>query len=186
MTILLFCQVTQQQGLPRTTTTCSQQNFVIWSYDYTAAETYPKLVFFTLKKLRVKSVAPRTTLLDYTHHYVNGRWSKQHTSGATTCWCQPGARCRAGWWEWRKGNNTNAVGNGEPRAKFTGNTTVMKGHVFQPRNVSKNANQYHDTVEVLRQYVVKEYETGRELMAVFLVTPMRPTVTKPPDDPTPT
>ena len=41
-------------------------------------------------------------------------------------------------------------------------------------------------MEVLRQYVVKEYETGRELMALFLATPMRPTVTEPPDDPTPT
>ena len=83
-------------------------------------------------------------------------------------------------------NNTNAVGKGETRAKFTGNTTEVKGHMFQPRNVSKNTNQYHNTVEVLRQYVAKEYKTGRELMALFLVTPMRPTVTEPPDDPTPT
>ena len=83
-----------------------------------------------------------------------------------------------------KGTTLMQWEKGEPRAKFTGNTTEMKGHVFQPRNVSKNANQYHDTVEVLRQYVVKEYETGRELMALFLVTPMQPTVTKPPDDPT--
>ena len=82
-------------------------------------------------------------------------------------------------------NNTNAVGKGETRAKFTSNTTEMKGHVFQPHNVSKNANQYHDTMEVLRQYVAKEYETGRELMALFLVTPTRLTVTEPPDDPTP-
>ena len=67
-----------------------------------------------------------------------------------------------------------------------GNTTEMKGHVFQPRNVSKNANQYHDTVEVLCQYVAKEYETGRELMVLFLNTPLAPTVTEPPDDPTPT
>ena len=84
-------------------------------------------------------------------------------------------------------NNTNAVVKEETtRAKFAGNTMEMKGHVFQPCNVSKNANQYHDTVEVLRQYVANEYETGRELMALFLATPMRLTVTKPPDDPTPT
>ena len=69
-------------------------------------------------------------------------------------------------------NNTNAVVKGETRAKFTGNTTEMKGHVFQPRNVSKNTNQYHDTVEVLHQCVAKEYETERELMALFLATPM--------------
>ena len=62
----------------------------------------------------------------------------------------------------------------------------MKGHVFQPRHVSKNANQYHDTVEVLRQYVAKEYETGRELMALFLPTPTQPAVAEPPNDPTPT
>ena len=86
----------------------------------------------------------------------------------------------------RNRNNASTVGKGETRAKFTGNTMEMKGHVFQPRNVSKNANQYHDTVEVLRQYVAKEYETGRELMALFLNTPMTPTVTEPPDDPTPT
>ena len=49
-------------------------------------------------------------------------------------------------------NNANAVGKGETRMKFTGNTMEMKGHVFQPCNVSKNANQYHDTMEVLRQY----------------------------------
>ena len=83
-------------------------------------------------------------------------------------------------------NNANALGKGETQTKFTGNTTEMKGHVFQPRNVSKNSNQYHDTVEVLRQYVAKEYKTGRELMALFLSTPMTPTVTEPPDDPTPT
>ena len=83
-------------------------------------------------------------------------------------------------------NTANAVTKGETRAKFVGNTTGMKGHVFQPRNVSKNANQYHDTVEVLRQYVAKEYETGRELMALFLATPIQPSVTVPLDDPTPT
>ena len=83
-------------------------------------------------------------------------------------------------------NNTSTVGKGETRTKFTGNTTEMKGHVFQPRNISKNANQYHNTVEVLREYVAKEYETGRELMALFLNTPMTLTITEPPDDPTPT
>ena len=62
----------------------------------------------------------------------------------------------------------------------------MKGHVFQPRHVSKNANQYHDTMEVLRQYVAKEYKTGRELMTLFLPTPTQPAVAEPPDDPTPT
>ena len=56
----------------------------------------------------------------------------------------------------------------------------MKGHVFQPRHVSKNANQYHDTVEVLRQYVAKEYETGRELMTLFLPTPIQPAVAEKP------
>ena len=60
----------------------------------------------------------------------------------------------------------------------------MKGHVIQPRHVSKNANQYHDTMEVLRQYVAKEYETGRELMTLFLPTPIQPAVAEPPDDPT--
>ena len=83
-------------------------------------------------------------------------------------------------------NNASTVGKGETRTKFTGNTTEMKGHVFQPRNVSKNPNQYHGTVEVLRQYIAKEYETGRELMALFLNTPMTPTITEPPDNPTPT
>ena len=83
-------------------------------------------------------------------------------------------------------NTANAVPKGKARTNFLGNTTGMKGHVFQPRNVSKNANQYHDTVEVLQQYVAKEYETGRELMALFLATPTQPTVTVPPDDPTPT
>ena len=83
-------------------------------------------------------------------------------------------------------NTTNATTKGEMWSKFVGNTTEMKGHVFQPRNVSKNANQYHDTVEVLRQYVAKEYKMGRELMAVFLTTPTQPVITEPPDDPTPT
>ena len=83
-------------------------------------------------------------------------------------------------------NTTNAAAKGEMRSRFVGNTTEMKGHVFQPRTVSKNANQYHDTVEVLHQYVAKEYETGRELMALFLATPTQPIVTEPPDDPTPT
>ena len=73
---------------------------------------------------------------------------------------------------------------GETRTKFMGNTMEMKGHVFQPRNMSKNANQYHNSMEVLQQYVAKEYETGRELMALFLNTPMTPTITKPPYDPT--
>ena len=68
-------------------------------------------------------------------------------------------------------NTTSATTKGEMRSKFIGNTTEMKGHVFQPCNVSKNANQYHDTVEVLHQYVEKEYETGRELMALFLTAP---------------
>ena len=83
-------------------------------------------------------------------------------------------------------NANNLTTKGDGRSKFTGNTTEMKGHVFQLRHVSKNANQYHDTVEVLRQYVAKEYETGRELMALFLPTPIQPAVAEPPDDPTPT
>ena len=83
-------------------------------------------------------------------------------------------------------NNNNSVAKGDGRSKFNGNTTEMKGHVFQPRHVSKNTNQYHDTVEVLRQYVAKEYETGRELMALFLPTPIQPTVAELPDNPTPT
>ena len=83
-------------------------------------------------------------------------------------------------------NTNNLATKGDGRSKFTGNTTEMKGHVFQPRHVSKNANQYHDTMEVLRQYVAKEYETGRELMTLFLPTPIRPAVAEPPDDPTPT
>ena len=83
-------------------------------------------------------------------------------------------------------NTANLAGKGDARSKFTGNTTEMKGHVFQPRHVSKNANQYHDTVEVLRQYVAKEYKTGRELMALFLPTPVQPAVAELPDDPTPT
>ena len=57
-------------------------------------------------------------------------------------------------------NNNNMAAKGDARSKFTGNRTEMKGHVFQPCHVSKNANQYHNTVEVLRQYVAKEYETG--------------------------
>ena len=83
-------------------------------------------------------------------------------------------------------NANNLAAKGDGRSKFTGNTTEMKGHVFQPRHVSKNTNQYHDTVEVLRQYVAKEYETGRELMTLFLPTPTQPAVAEPPDDPTPT
>ena len=83
-------------------------------------------------------------------------------------------------------NTTNATTKAETRSKFIGNTTEMKGHVFQPSNVSKNANQYHDTVEVLRQYVAKEYETGRELMTLFLTSPTQPVITEPPDNPTPT
>ena len=82
-------------------------------------------------------------------------------------------------------NTTNVTTKGEARSKFVGNTTEMKGHVFHPRNVSKNANQYHDTVEVLRQYVAKEYETGRELMTLFLTAPTQPVITELPDDPTP-
>ena len=83
-------------------------------------------------------------------------------------------------------HTNNLVTKGDGQSKFTGNTTEMKGHVFQPRHVSKNANQYHDIVEVLRQYVAKEYETGRELMALFLPTPIQLAVAEPPDDPTPT
>ena len=78
----------------------------------------------------------------------------------------------------------NMVVRGDGQSKFTGNTTDMKGHVFQPRHVSKNANQYHDTMEVLRQYVAKEYRMGRELMTLFLPTPTQPVVDEPPDDPT--
>ena len=83
-------------------------------------------------------------------------------------------------------NTNNMAAKGDAWSKFTGNTMEMKGHVFQPRHVSKNANQYHDTVEVLRQYVAKEYEMGRVLMALFLPTPTQPAVAEPPDDPTPT
>ena len=83
-------------------------------------------------------------------------------------------------------STNNLATKGDGRSKFTGNTTEMKGHVFQPRHVSKNANQYHDTVEVLRQYVAKEYETGRELMTLFLPTPIQLAVAEPPNDPTPT
>ena len=83
-------------------------------------------------------------------------------------------------------NTNNLTTKGDGQSKFTGNTTEMKGHVFQPPHVSKNANQYHDTVEVLRQYVTKEYKTGRELMTLFLPTPIQPAVAEPPDDPTPT
>ena len=81
-------------------------------------------------------------------------------------------------------NNNNSVAKGDGRSKFNGNTTEMKGHIFQPRHVSKNTNQYHDTVEVLRQYLAKEYKMGRELMALFLPTPTQPTVAEPPDNPT--
>ena len=81
-------------------------------------------------------------------------------------------------------NTNNMAAKGDARLRFTGNTTEMKGHVFQPRHVSKNAIQYHDTVEVLCQYVAKEYETGRELKALFLPTPTQLAVTEPPDDPT--
>ena len=51
-------------------------------------------------------------------------------------------------------NTTNLAAKGDVRSKFTGNTTEMKGHVFQPRHVSKNANQYHDTVEILRLFTI--------------------------------
>ena len=83
-------------------------------------------------------------------------------------------------------NNNNMAAKGDAGLKFTGNMTEMKGYVFQPCHVSKNANQYHNTVEVLRQYVAKEYKMGRELMALFLPTPTQPAVAEPPDDPTPT
>ena len=40
-------------------------------------------------------------------------------------------------------------------------------------------------MEVLHQYVAKEYETGRELMALFLTNAYaQPAVAEPPDDPT--
>ena len=37
-------------------------------------------------------------------------------------------------------NNNNMTAKGDALSKFTSNTTEMKGHVFQLRNVSKNAN----------------------------------------------
>ena len=83
-------------------------------------------------------------------------------------------------------NVNNLATKGDGLFKFTGNTTEMKGHDFQPRHVSKNTNQYHDTMEVLLQYVAKEYKTGQELMIHFLPTPTQPAVAEPPDDPTPT
>ena len=75
-------------------------------------------------------------------------------------------------------NINNMAAKGDARSKFTGNMTEMKGYVFQPCHVSKNANQYHETMEVLYQYVAKEYETGRELMALFLPTPTQAAVLK--------
>ena len=81
-------------------------------------------------------------------------------------------------------NNNNMAAKGDAWSKFTGNMTEIKGHVFQPHHVSKNANQYHDTMEVLRQYVAKEYKMGRELMALFLPTPTQLAIAEPPDDPT--
>ena len=83
-------------------------------------------------------------------------------------------------------NNNNMAAKGDAWSKFTGNTTEMKGHVFQPCHVSKNANQYHNTVEVLSQYVAKENKMGRELMSLFLPMPTQLAVAEPPDDPTPT
>ena len=37
-------------------------------------------------------------------------------------------------------NNNYMAARRETWSKFTSNTMEMKGHIFQPRNVSKNAN----------------------------------------------
>ena len=36
-------------------------------------------------------------------------------------------------------NNNNMAAKGDAQSKFTGNMMEMKGHVFQPRHVTKNA-----------------------------------------------
>ena len=111
--------------------------------------------------------------------HTNGGHSKQHTSGPTTCRRQSSTGWRT---QQRLGhkNNNNMMAKGDAWSKFTSNTMEMKGHVFQLRNVIKNANQYHNTMEVLRQYVAKEYKTGRELMALSYQHPhSRPSLSHP-------
>ena len=116
----------------------------------------------------MKYAALQATLLAYSRLTVNG-WGANGTPPAPPPLgpspapdAVPGGGPKHGGPSTGHRKNPSTAGKGETRTKFVGNTTEMKGHVFQPRNVSKNANQYHDTVEVLRQYVAKEYETGSD------------------------
>ena len=91
----------------------------------------------------------------------------------------------------RRNNNKQGAGGGRGNSSTTGNgtggfrgdTTDMKGHVFEQPS---KGNQYLETLTVLKRYTSVTYESGPAMMSLFTAKPTKPKIKPPGAEPTPT
>ena len=88
------------------------------------------------------------------------------------------------------GNKQNAGGNrgqstasGNGTGGFRGDTTEMKGYVFEQ---PAKGNQYLETLAMLKRYTSVTYESGPAMMALFSAKPSKPKIKAPGAEPTAT
>lgn len=65
---------------------------------------------------------------------------------------------------------------------FRGKIDQMHGHVFQLPEESRKANQYKQTMEALRDYVILEFKDILDLMPFFEDPCQEPVIPVPPDE----
>lgn len=92
----------------------------------------------------------------------------------------------------RNNNNNNKQGggrgqqgstNGNGTGGFRGETTEMKGYVFEQPT---RGNQYLETLAMLKRYSSVTYKSGRVMLCLFSAKPSQPTIEAPGAEPTAT
>ena len=79
-------------------------------------------------------------------------------------------------------DHTNTIRDGDKKnSSFKGNSAEMCGHVFQVFSESRSEQQYNDTVEVLGQYISKNFWFASDMDV--LVKELKVPVLKKPDAP---
>ena len=79
----------------------------------------------------------------------------------------------------RQQGNTNGNGTGG----FCGETTEMKGYVFEQPT---RGNQYLETLAMLKRYSSVTYKSGRVMLSLFSAKPSQPMIKTPGAEPTAT
>ena len=93
----------------------------------------------------------------------------------------------------RRNNNSNSKqsggrsqqgnANGNGTGGFRGETTEMKGYVFEQPT---RGNQYLETLAMLKRYSSVTYKSGRVMLSLFSAKPSEPTIKTPGAEPTAT